>query len=63
MLIGEGRSLPRTGYGGDGYQRLFRHSPERRLSVLKIKQILQLKFDWGVSEREISRNCFATLDL
>jgi len=31
--------------------------PNRRLSVRKIKEILRLKFDCGVSEREISRSC------
>ena len=31
--------------------------PNRRLSVRKIKEILRLKFDCGISEREISRSC------
>jgi len=31
--------------------------PNRRLSVRKIKEILRLKLDCGVSEREISRSC------
>jgi len=31
--------------------------PNRRLSVRKIKEILRLKLDCGISEREISRSC------
>jgi transposase len=31
--------------------------PNRRLSVRKIKEILRLKFNCGISEREISRSC------
>jgi transposase len=31
--------------------------PNRRLSVRKIKEILRLKYDCGISEREISRSC------
>ncbi len=31
--------------------------PNRRLSVRKIKEILRLKLDCGISEREISRAC------
>jgi transposase len=31
--------------------------PNRRLSVRKIKEILRLKLDCGISEREISRGC------
>lgn len=31
--------------------------PNRRLSVRKIKEILRLKFECGISEREISRSC------
>jgi len=29
----------------------------RRLSVRKIKEILRLKLDCGINEREISRSC------
>lgn len=29
----------------------------RRLSVRKIKEILRLKLDCGISEREIARSC------
>jgi transposase len=32
----------------------------RRLSVRKIKEILRLKFDCGISEREIARSCHAS---
>lgn len=31
--------------------------PNRRLSVRKIKEILRLKYDCGISEREIARSC------
>jgi DNA-binding CsgD family transcriptional regulator len=31
--------------------------PNRRLSVRKIKEILRLKLDCGISEREIARSC------
>src|SRR4030043_34199 len=31
--------------------------PNRRLSMRKIKEILRLKLDCGISEREISRSC------
>jgi transposase len=31
--------------------------PNRRLSVRKIKEILRLKYECGISEREISRSC------
>jgi len=31
--------------------------PNRRLSLRKIKEVLRLKYDCGVSEREISRSC------
>ena len=31
--------------------------PNRRLSLRKIKEILRLKYDCGISEREISRSC------
>jgi transposase len=31
--------------------------PNRRLSVRKIKEILRLKFDCGISDREIARSC------
>src|SRR4030066_360182 len=31
--------------------------PNRRLSMRKIKEVLRLKYDCGISEREISRSC------
>lgn len=31
--------------------------PNRRLSVRKVKEVLRLKYDCGVSEREIARSC------
>jgi len=31
--------------------------PNRRLSLRKIKEILRLKLECGISEREISRSC------
>ena len=31
--------------------------PNRRLSLRKIKEVLRLKFECGISEREISRSC------
>ncbi|HEY4712548.1 MAG TPA: helix-turn-helix domain-containing protein, partial [Dehalococcoidia bacterium] len=31
--------------------------PNRRLSVRKIKEVLRLKYDCGISEREIARSC------
>ena len=31
--------------------------PNRRLSLRKIKEVLRLKYDCGISEREISRSC------
>jgi len=34
--------------------------PNRRLSVRKIKEILRLKLDCGISEREISRSCLVS---
>jgi transposase len=33
-----------------------------RLSVRKIKEILRLKLDYGISEREISRSCQVSLN-
>ena len=34
--------------------------PNRRLSMRKIKEILRLKLDCGISEREISRSCLVS---
>ncbi|MEK6733038.1 MAG: helix-turn-helix domain-containing protein, partial [Candidatus Omnitrophota bacterium] len=31
--------------------------PNRRLSMRKIKEVLRLKYDCGISEREIARSC------
>ena len=31
--------------------------PNRRLSLRKIKEVLRLKYDCGISEREIARSC------